>query len=87
MSIREIDNKGRITLPKKDCDGTLNTKKVLILNAGDHLKIIFLPHKSLDDLKGSLIIPKPFTEMRKEAEKLAISEANRKQSRASRTPE
>ncbi len=86
MSIREIDSEGRITIPKKDRDRTLNTKKVLILNVGDHLKIIPLPHKSLDDLKGSLSIPKPFNEMRKEAEKLAISEANRKQSRASRTP-
>ncbi|MFH2110528.1 MAG: division/cell wall cluster transcriptional repressor MraZ [Candidatus Bathyarchaeota archaeon] len=87
MSICEIDAKGRITLPKKDRERTGITKKVLVLNAGDHLKIIPLPHKSLDDLKGSLSIPEPFTEMRKEAERLAIREANRKRSNASRTPE
>lgn len=80
MSIREIDAKGRITLPKKDRERTVTTKRVLVLNAGEHLKIIPIPHKSLDDLKGSLSIPKPFTELRKEAERLALREANRKRS-------
>lgn len=78
MSIREIDAKGRITLPKKDRE-RIGTTRVLLINAGDHLKVIPIPHKSLADLKGSLVVPKTFKELRKEAEKLALHEANKEQ--------
>ena len=77
MSIQELDSKGRIVLPKKERDKMGITKRVLVINAGDHLKIIPLPEKPLEALKGILSIPKPFSEMRKEAEELAEKEARR----------
>ena len=40
MSILELDKKGRLTLPKDIRESLEIGKKVLIINAGDHLKII-----------------------------------------------
>ena len=77
MSIREIDSRGRIVLPKRERERMGITKRVLVINAGDHLKVIPLPEKPLEALKGIISIPKPFTEMRKEAEELAKKEAGR----------
>jgi bifunctional DNA-binding transcriptional regulator/antitoxin component of YhaV-PrlF toxin-antitoxin module len=77
MSIQELDSKGRIVLPKKEREKMGITKRVLVINAGDHLKIIPLPDKPLESLKGILSIPKPFSELRKEAEELAEKEARR----------
>jgi len=77
MSIQELDSKGRIVLPKKEREKMRITKRVLVINAGDHLKIIPLPDKPLESLKGILSISKPFSELRKEAEELAEKEARR----------
>lgn len=43
MSILELDSKGRLTLPKRIRESLGIGKKILIVNAGDHLKIIPLP--------------------------------------------
>jgi len=53
MSILEIDSKGRLTLPKKIREFLDIGKKVLIINAGDHLKIIPLPSDPLRILHGA----------------------------------
>ncbi|OGD58980.1 hypothetical protein A3K78_10760 [Candidatus Bathyarchaeota archaeon RBG_13_52_12] len=76
MSIRKIDSKGRITIPKRDRE-RIGATRFLIVNAGDHLKLLPVPDNPLDALKGSLSIPKSFNEMRREAEKLATSEATK----------
>ena len=39
MSILEIDRKGRLMLPKKLRESLDVGKKVLVINAGDHLKV------------------------------------------------
>jgi bifunctional DNA-binding transcriptional regulator/antitoxin component of YhaV-PrlF toxin-antitoxin module len=78
MSIQEIDSKGRIVLPKRERERMGMTKRVLVINAGDHLKVIPLPDKPLEALKGIISVPKTFTEMRREAEELAKKEAGRR---------
>jgi AbrB family looped-hinge helix DNA binding protein len=74
-SIVEVDKKGRITLPKKVRESLGIGKKVLIINAGDHLKIIPLPSDPFAALEGTLSINKPFKELRKQAELVAEKEA------------
>ena len=78
MSIVELDSKGRITLPKELRTSLRLGKKVLTINAGDHLKIIPLPQDPLSSLNGVLDIKKPFKELRREAEALAEREAKRR---------
>jgi len=78
MSILELDEKGRLTLPKKVRE-SLNIKgKVLVLNAGDHLKIIPLPSNPFQVLHGALKIEKPFKTLRSQAE-LAAQKETRKE--------
>ena len=75
MSILELDSKGRLTLPK-DIRKSLDIgKKVLIINAGDHLKIIPLPSNPIQILHGAFNIKKSFKELREQAEILAGNEA------------
>jgi len=77
MSILELDSKGRLTLPK-EVRKTLDIgKKVLIINAGDHLKLIPLPSDPFQTLHGALNIKKPFMELRKKAEQTAEKESKR----------
>ena len=40
MSILEVDRKGRVTIPKKVRESLHIGGKVLMINAGDHLKLI-----------------------------------------------
>ena len=78
MSILELDSKGRLTLPK-DIRESLNFgKKVLVINAGDHVKIIPLPSDPFRTLHGAFNVRKPFKELRKQAELLAQGEAVKK---------
>ena len=46
MSILEVDSKGRMTLPKRIRESLNIRRRVLLINAGDHLKIIPLPSGS-----------------------------------------
>jgi len=75
MSILELDRKGRLTLPKKIRESFDIGKKVLIINAGDHLKIIPLPSDPLRILHGAFNTKKTFKELRKRAELTAQEEA------------
>ncbi len=78
MSILEIDKKGRLTIPKKTRESLNLKKKVLAINAGDHLKIIPLPSDPFQVLHGALNIKKPFKTLRKQAELTAQRETDRR---------
>jgi bifunctional DNA-binding transcriptional regulator/antitoxin component of YhaV-PrlF toxin-antitoxin module len=80
MSILELDSKGRLTLPKKIRESLNMGKKVLVINAGDHLKMIPLPSDPLRILHGAFNIKKTFKELRKQAELSAQKEAENKRS-------
>ncbi len=76
-----MDSKGRLTLPKEIRESLDIKKKVLIVNAGDHIKIIPLPSDPLRILHGAFNIKKPFKNLRKEAELIAEDEAKKERSR------
>ncbi len=80
MSILELDRKGRLTLPKKTRESLDIGKKVLVINAGDHLKIIPLPSDPLRILHGAFNTKKTFKELRKQAELTAQKEAKKERS-------
>jgi AbrB family looped-hinge helix DNA binding protein len=80
MSIVELDSKGRITLPKGIRQMVGIKGRVLAINAGDHLKIIPLPSNPVEALDGVLDLSKPFKELRKGAEELALKESRRRTS-------
>jgi len=80
MSILELDQKGRLTLPKKIRKSLDIGKKVLVINAGDHLKIIPLPSDPLRILHGAFNTRKTFKELRKQAELTAQKEAEKERS-------
>lgn len=80
MSILELDNKGRVTLPKQIRESLDIGKKILIINAGDHLKIIPLPSNPLQILHGAFNVKKPFKELRKQAELTAENETKKEKS-------
>ena len=80
MSILELDQKGRLTLPKKIRKSLDIGKKVLVINAGDHLKIIPLPSDPLRILHGAFNTKKTFKELRKQAELTAQKEAEKERS-------
>ena len=80
MSILDMDSKGRLTLPKEIRESLDIKKKVLIVNAGDHIKIIPLPSDPLRILHGAFNIKKPFKNLRKEAELIAEAEAKKERS-------
>jgi AbrB family looped-hinge helix DNA binding protein len=75
MSILKLDKRGRLTLPKKLRESLGIEGKVLLINAGDHLKLIPLPSDPFKTLEGTLTIRKPFKELRKQAELRAEKEA------------
>ena len=77
MSILELDSKGRLTLPKEIRESLEIGKKILIINAGDHLKIIPLPSNPLQILHGAFNVKKPFKELRRQAELIAENEAKK----------
>jgi len=77
LSILELDSKGRLTLPKEIRESLGIGEKVLIINAGDHLKIISLPSDPLRILHGAFNVKKPFKELRKQAELIAENEAKK----------
>ena len=75
MSIVDIDERGRLTIPSDIRRNTKITKKALIVNAGDHIKIIPLPEDPFKELEGAISTKTPFNMLRREAEKQAMKEA------------
>jgi len=78
MSILELDNKGRLTLPKEIRASLGIGKKILVINAGDHLKVVPLPSNPLEVLHGAFNVKKPFRVLRKQAELTAENEARKR---------
>lgn len=78
MSILELDSKGRLTLPKEIRESLDIGKKILIINAGDHLKIIPLPSNPLQILHGTFNTKKTFKQLRKQAEHFGENQARKK---------
>jgi bifunctional DNA-binding transcriptional regulator/antitoxin component of YhaV-PrlF toxin-antitoxin module len=77
MSIVDLDERGRLTLPSELRRNTKLTRKVLIINAGDHIKIIPLPEDPFKELMGAISIKTPFKELRRKAEIEAIRETQK----------
>ncbi len=77
VTIAELDEKGRLTIPKEIREQTGFRRKVLLIRAGDHIKVIPLPADPFAVLKGALNTKKTFFELRKQAEQLAQTEAGR----------
>ena len=78
MGIVKIDEKVRLMLPKGVRESLNIGKKVLIINAGDHLKIIPLPSDPLKILHGAFNVQKTFKELRNQAELTAENETKTK---------
>ena len=74
MSILKVDGKGRVALPKKVRESLNIGDKVLVINAGDHLKVIPLPSDPFKVLHEAFNVKKPFRELRRRAEELAEKE-------------
>jgi len=68
MSLVELDKKGRVTVPKEYRRELGLQDKVLVINAGDHLKLIPIPRDPIKALRGAFTVRKPFRELRKHAE-------------------
>jgi len=77
LSILELDSKGRLTLPKEIRDSLEMSKKVLVINAGDHLKVIPLPSNPFQTLHGAFNVSKRFKELRRQAERVGENEAKK----------
>jgi bifunctional DNA-binding transcriptional regulator/antitoxin component of YhaV-PrlF toxin-antitoxin module len=75
MSVIELDDKGRLVLPRRLRESLKIGKKVLVINAGDHIKVIPLPSNPLQTLHGAFNVKKPFRELRKQAESIAEEES------------
>ena len=50
------------------------TRKVLVINAGDHLKVMPVPAEPVQALRGVFKVNKPFKTLRRQAEVLAERE-------------
>ena len=74
MSVLELDSKGRLTVPKSYRRELQLERKVLVVNAGDHLKLIPIPKDPVETLRGAFSIKKSFRELRKQAEAEAQKE-------------
>ena len=74
MSIVDLDERGRLTLPREIRRNVNITKKALLINAGNHIKIIPLPEDPFKELEGALSIKIPFKTLREEAQKQAQKE-------------
>ncbi|MHA1713218.1 MAG: AbrB/MazE/SpoVT family DNA-binding domain-containing protein [Candidatus Ranarchaeia archaeon] len=74
MGILTIDGKGRLTIPRRIRESLRIGKKVLVINAGDHLKIVPLPPDPFKVLHGAFNTKKSFKELREQAEQFARHE-------------
>jgi AbrB family looped-hinge helix DNA binding protein len=68
MSLVELDKKGRVTVPKEYRRELGLQDKVLVINAGDHLKLIPIPKDPIKALRGAFTVKKSFRVLRKQAE-------------------
>lgn len=74
MSLVDLDDRGRLTLPK-EIRTAMSLEKVVVINAGDHLVLIPVPDDPFKALKGVISSDKSFQDLREEATRLAAEEA------------
>lgn len=75
MGIIEPPQGGRrLALPKRVRESLNIGDKVLVINAGDHLKVISLPSDPFKVLHEAFNVRKPFKELRRRVEELAERE-------------
>lgn len=77
MSVAKLDDKGRLALPKELRDKLEIGSKVLVLNAGTHIKIIPLPKDPFKVLEGAFTTRKSFQQLRRQAEESIGKEIQR----------
>lgn len=65
----ELDERGRITLPAQLRKKMHIEKKLVIIQVGDHIKLIPVPAEPFKTLQGALEIKKTFKQLREEATK------------------
>ena len=70
----ELGSKGRLTVPKSYRRELQLERKVLVVNAGDHLKLIPIPKDPVETLRGAFSLKKSFRKLRKQAEAEAQKE-------------
>ena len=63
-----------LTVPKSYRRELQLERKVLVVNAGDHLKLIPIPKDPVETLRGAFSVKKSFRELRKQAEEEAQKE-------------
>ena len=69
-----MDERGRITIPSEIRRSTKITGKALIVNAGDHIKLIPIPENPFSVLEGAVSVKEEFNEIRRRIEKEAQEE-------------
>lgn len=77
MSVAKLDDKGRLTLPKELRERLEISSRVLMINAGTHIKIIPLPKDPFNVLEGGFTIKKSFQQLRRQAEESVGKEIRR----------
>lgn len=75
MSIVDLDERGRLTIPSEIRRKVNLSGRVLVMNAGDHVKVIPLPEDPFRVLEGALSIEVPFRDLRERAVEEAQREA------------
>jgi bifunctional DNA-binding transcriptional regulator/antitoxin component of YhaV-PrlF toxin-antitoxin module len=68
LSLSELDEKGRLTVPKDFRRSLGIERKVLLIDAGDHLKIIPVAKDPIAALRGAFKTKKSFRQLRRQAE-------------------
>ncbi|MBN1454891.1 MAG: AbrB/MazE/SpoVT family DNA-binding domain-containing protein [Methanomicrobia archaeon] len=72
-----LDKQNRVALPKDVIDKLGLTGKVVLVDLGDHIGIYPVPKDPYERLHGSFTTEKPFKELRRRAEELALDDAGR----------
>jgi len=67
MTIVDLDDRGRLTLPSDIRRNIKLGKKVLVIYSGDHIKLIPLPEDPFKELEGAISIKTPLRELRQKA--------------------
>lgn len=75
MSVSKLDEKGRLMLPKELRERLKIGSKVLVINAGTHIKIMPLPKDPFKVLEGGFTTRKSFHQLRRQAEESISKEA------------
>jgi AbrB family looped-hinge helix DNA binding protein len=75
MSIVDLDERGRLTIPSEIRRRMNLSGSVLVINAGDHIKVLPLPEDPFMVLEGALSLEAPFRDLRARAVEEAQREA------------